>query len=185
MINYSYETKAMTLAEKEILAAKLKSQKFGLAIFLIFFLLLIICGYLFITNSDESLFGQDSINSPSVLLAMLPLTIALSMIYNYLNNEIKKDIELGETFIAAAKLVEFLTDDDFNNLEFTYQGKHQTHKLTFYFSDKTMINLKSLRRPIIFKEISRNQLEKSLKKDTLYRLTFALNTEYLFSIEEL
>jgi hypothetical protein len=183
MVNYSFEKRAMSFEEKGILSDNLKSQKFGLAAFFIF-VLLIVTVFLSITDNSDAPFWGDSYNLVRTPLAITPLIIVLSMIYNYWNNEAKKDLELDETSIATAKLKDFLTDEDFNNLHFIYQSEYQTHQLTFYFSAETMVKLKALKRPVTFKEISRNQLIKALKRDTLYKLTFALNAEYLFSIEE-
>jgi hypothetical protein len=183
MVNYSFETRAMNVEEKGILRDNLKSQKFGLAAFFIFVLLIAIV-FLYLTDNCDSPFLGDFYNLVRTPLAITPLIIVLSMIYKYWNNEAKKDLELDETSLATAKLKDFLTDEDFNNLHFIYQGKYQTYELTFYFSAETIVKLKALKRPIAFKEISRNQLVKSLKRDQLYTITFALNAEYLFSIEE-
>jgi hypothetical protein len=188
MKNYNFESRSMSLEEKELLENKLKIQRQGRKTSIISVFILIIVGYFFLYPYKlNDIFVKFNVSFVSSILAVIPIIIVLLMIFNYLNKKIYLDLKTGLTFLATAKLEDFMDSEDEDDIGFhyLYVNEVRTVHIDFYFQGESIIKLKSFVNPVKFADVDKYVLRKSLKKGTFYTLAFSLNSDFLFSIEEI
>jgi hypothetical protein len=188
MINYDFDSRPMTLAEKEILTAIPKDYFRGSIFLFIFFSLMIFWGFMSI-GSDESVNWTSRLSKEKIVAiigSIVPLGFVIFLGLKFGNNNIKKDLEIGLTYLVTAQLEDFMNGDDDETLGMNYANKGSNIYITFYLDNKSIIKLKSFVKPVQFEKISdKSILRKSLKKGNMYAIALCLHSEYVFSIEEI
>jgi hypothetical protein len=177
MKNYNFETRPMTLVErKDLEDGRLnpwKVVKYGLIALCVFALSAYISGTALPTKNDLRF-----------ILAFIPITITFFMFIHWVNRQIEIDLNDGCLYIAYAKLEDIMTSEYEDYMGFVHVFEYEKKHLYFQLSPKTLINTKAFKKPITFVKADKVKLRLTLKKNQIYRLTFALNTEHLFSMEE-
>jgi hypothetical protein len=186
MKNYNFETRPMTLEEKKILGGVLKShfKIQRIALIITFILPFIVFEWQSLTSSLSIIEGF-LVSSASALMVLLLFGSIIWLYFFFIKKKVKKDIDLGDIYTASAKLNDFINSDSENDLGFHFVFNKKLEYLHFYCAYNTMIKTKSMNNAISFAEIEKEELGKALQKNQIYKLTFALNTEYLFSMEEI
>lgn len=188
MKNYNFETRPLTLEEKTSLendlAGLIKGEKIGL----VSTFGLPSVAYLWGIWNESDLLENLFLRIVAALFTALIFAPFIWLFFRFLKRKITKDLVLEKVFIANAKLyfhslMPMIDDDD--NVGFHYRFNNEIKYIRFRLMNKTLISLKTLENPIEFEDLGKEALEKALEKGRNYRLTFALNTEHLFSMEEI
>jgi hypothetical protein len=186
MKNYNFETRPMRLEEKELLEVQPELYlKVSIFIFIVFSAMIFIwltgAG---IENDGNWLSGVTK-KIFSLIASIIPLGIVMFMAYKFGINQIQQDLDMGVTSLAKSELQDFMEGDDDSNLGVHYLNEGRVEYLNFYFQGTSIIKLKSFVNPVRFADVDKYVLRKSLKKGTFYTLAFSLNSDFLFSIEEI
>jgi hypothetical protein len=187
MKNYNFESRPMSLEEKELLEAQPKMY-LRTAIFIFIVLSTIIFIWLTKAEFEDPVDWLSRISKKelfSLLGSIIPSGIVIFMSYKFGINQIQQDLNIGVTSLAKAVLQDFMEGDDDSNLGFHYLYEGSTEYINFYFQGTSIIKLKSFVNPVRFADVDKYVLRKSLKKGTFYTLAFSLNSDFLFSIEEI
>lgn len=178
MKNYDFEARQMTLPERKALEdGRLNPWKTGKYAFIT------LCVFALSSYIFNGGLPQKS-DFPFIWGLLSFIVVAFAFI-SYVNKQIKMDLEGNCVYIAYAKLEDIMTSEDEDNVGFNHVFDYEKKYLHFQFSPKTLIHTKHFGKPIIFKNADKAKLQLALGRNQIYKLTFALNTEYLFSMEEI